>query len=328
MSAILDPNGYPILLPHIAYHQGCVNAGIIDQILVEANEGRFLEACDGRNTLADIAAYAGVDPAFVASVVNWFIWWPHPVPQPSSFKGQGNARLVLAAAPEDPWLGMGGKLLCEATSVPTLILNCFRTRLSRSTADGLTRSEAALVSVDEAAFAARLSGVSFDQLDLPAGAAERLQAHHEDELVVAILRTRIVDTVDKQSVRELFVPAALGGDEDALLLFDTVIGLVAEGVLTCRVWLYQDESATSGERWVDELFGRFEDSFLELREEFSPLGEFCERKDALLRVFKHHIGAAQRRHWREGAALNSERFCAAQALPTERFWEVQFAELE
>jgi hypothetical protein len=325
VSAFLNPQAFPYLLPHVGYHHGEVLVGTTHREPIAANEGRFLEYCDGTKTLSDIAARFDVTPEFIASVAHWLLWWPDPIKPPRDRMDQMAPRLVLGARPEDPWLGTGGTVLLDADKITTRMLSCFQISpaLHASSQSG---SDAEFACEDEAALAARVGFVCFEQLGLPA-ANKRRETDVSDNLILDILREQIAAKVKSLQVTELFVPAGLGHNRDGQLLFEAVLSLIGEGAIMCEVCAYADEPATAGERLVDELHARFENSYLAPREFIRDIGSQMAKKDALLRVFQGRVDSSRRQDWRDSATLVAACARNDKCDGAERFWSLQFTEI-
>ena len=326
LSAFLDPRGYPTLLPYVGYHHGEIYIHAEPGENIASNEGLFLECCDGTKSLAEIALYCNVAPSFISRVAHLCAWWPDPVTarRPAA-PDQFVPRLVLASNPEEPWLGMGGTLLRDADTIATCVLSCFHAAPLLHL-PSRTSSEAAMVCADEASVAARLANVALDQLKLPEAAVRR-GTEISDDLIRSILRDQISSRAEAFHVREVFVPAGMGHNWDAQLLFEAVLSLISDGLLNCDVHVYSDQPLTRGGRSVDELHARFECSYFALREYIRDIDAQSRRKAALLRVFRHRVAGSRRREWQDDALLSAVRARQKQIQHAERFWELQFTEL-
>lgn len=325
----LDPGAYPRRLPHLGFHKGAVYFGAARVASVSIGEGSFLDRCDGTRTLAEAAAGCNVTLDFIVSAARWLIWWPEPLaPRVNAAPRGPIERLVLSPHPEDAWLGMGGRLIAESREIPTLVQNGFQVFTGAHGARFRTTRELAMACTDEAATAATLGGVASGGFGVPEHEARRLH-RIPDAAAREILQLRIADVLADVRPREIFVPAALGGEPDAALLFEAVLGLLGEGALEPDLHLYDDAPSTLGERHVDEFLLRFEDAFLEPRRYYCDVSDAIAKKEALLDVFCCRLDAPRRRaDWAAGVVRNAKESGLTGATAAERFWEVGFAALE
>jgi len=312
-------NTYPVLLPHFGYHGSDVYFGSTRLASVAKREGWFLLRCDGTRTLAEAADGGGISADFLAAVWRWFAWWHEPVATPMITQSAAAIeRLVLSHVPEAPWFAMGGSLLASP-DVSTLLVTCFETSTGAFASGYRSSTELAMAISDEARMAARLAGVQYDAYGIQ---ETRLSA---SPFIEQLLRNRIGEVIARRKPRTVYVPAAVGPSRAARALHDAVMSLVGEGTITSSIYTYPDLPATYGERYVDESYARYESSFLAPEERYQDVTASASRKDMLLDVFLCRATGAQRRAWRQSAALHAARVQGAAAV--ERFWEMNFVEL-
>jgi hypothetical protein len=326
-AAHLDPTAYPLLLPHIGYHRDAVYFGSTRLAAVSRGEGGFLDRCDGTRTLAEAAAGCGASPDFIVGAARWLIWWPEPVAPPLGEPRRPVERLVLSPHPEDAWLGMGGRIMAESRGVPTLVQSAFQVFTGAHGARFRTTRELAMACMDEAATAARLGEVACGGFGVPEREARRLH-RVPDEAARELLQIRLAELLADLRPREVFVPAALGGDADAALLLDAVLALLGGGVLEADLHLYEDAPSTHGERQVDDFLLRFEDAFVAPRRYYFDIGGVLAKKRSLLDVFACRLDHLRRRAAADGALRNAQDSGVAGSLTAERFWNIGFAALE
>lgn len=325
----LDPDAYPLRLPHLGFHKDAVYFGTARVASVSIGEGWFLDRCDGTRTLAEAVAGCNVTPDFIVSAARWLIWWPEPIAARVNAEARHPVeRLVLSPHPEDVWLGMGGRLVAESGDIRTLVQTGFQVFTGAHGARFRTTRELAMACTDEAATAATLGGVAYGCFGVPEYEARRLH-RISDAAAREILQLRIADLLADVRPREVFVPAALGGEPDAALLCEAGLGLLGEGALEADLHLYEDAPSTLGERQIDEFLLRFEGAFFEPRLYYRDVSGVMAKKEALLDVFACRLDAPRRRaDWADGVVRNAKESGLKGATSAERFWEVGFAALE
>jgi hypothetical protein len=106
------------------------------------------------------------------------------------------------------------------------------------------------------------------------------------------------------------------------------MSLIGEGALMSDVHIYEDAPASDGELQVDDFLGRFADSFLVPKSYFKDVASAVHEKQTVLDVFRHRLGADQRQVWRQSSARNASAGGFAKALAAERFWSLEFTNVE
>jgi hypothetical protein len=324
----LDPGAYPLLLPHFGYHGDAVYFGPTRVASVSVGEGWFLSRCDGTRTLAQAAAGCGVSPDFVAGAARWMVWWPRPIAPVPSVEPCGRVeRLVLSPHPEDAWIGMGGRILSEAADVATLVHHTFQVFTGRHGASYRTTRELAMACTDEAAAASRLGGVASGAFRVPEHEARRLH-HFPEEAAHQLLRLKLTELIAALDPNEIFVPAAVKGGPDSLLLCEVLLGLFADGTLEAELHLYDDAPDPLGQRLIDDFLLRFEGAFLAPLSYYYDFSRVRAQKESLLDVFACRLDDRRRRAARDGAKCNAGEGKLEGAAGAERFWEIGFSSVE
>lgn len=330
-SPLLDPDSFPILLPHVTCLEDDVYVGNRHIARLHPHQSAFLRSCDGSRTLTEVIRATQVETVYVTQVAGWLLWWPEAVQEVSPFNGSVD-RLVICTRPEEAWLGMGGRILLEAQAQRTTVLTCFSPFGGTHYAELFqTPEEFNLACRDEAALAARLAGVDHTvwgipehEKRIPAGFAEE----HAPGLLKDILRETIECVIEELRPREVFVPGALSYSTDSGFLLSTTLSLVAEGCLQSDLYVYEDSPSVMGQRQVDEFCSLFEDSFLVPREHYVDITDARVKKTSLLDLFRCRINSFQRQEWFQSAQRNALLSSLPEASSAERFWQIQVRGLE
>jgi hypothetical protein len=324
---VLSPRSFPLVRPQITCLDDDIYFGSFPVTRVTPIESGFLKACTGERTLADAARAADADAMCVARVASWLLWWRRPLgaePQPS----KPIDRLVFSASHTGAWLGMGARLVMEALRRRTLVVGCFGSLGETRFRDAFpTLAEVSMSGRDEAAFVAKLAGVQQEVWDFPDHVLrDALPAGRDLGAALGeILRTTLLDLIEKTQPSEIFAPAALGHSTDQRLLFDTLLALYADGSIQGELHFYEDEPVIAGHRRIDEFLSRFEGSYLVPREYYVDVTESFPEKLSIVDAFRCNLDRRNARAWvrsgeREGLLAGTGR--------AERFWRLEVACVE
>jgi hypothetical protein len=299
----LDSHAYPILLPHITCLGQDLYAGNRKMDRLTPAQAGFLADCTGAHTFAQLLQGPSVNLSDILHLTRYLLWWPDPVSDSVNVFDSCD-RLVLCTEPEIPILAMGGRLLEEARVTSTTLLTCFNT--PDAAADLLLYRglpEYRLARLDESYLLARLTGLAHIEWN----------SSYENKIDEEVFRKKLHAAISKMEPAGIFIPAALGNNEAARLIRNSILTLYAEGYIQSEIHLYADEPPAIGHRAIDEFLSWFENSYL------NPVGylvrvsgETAVRKYALPDLFRCGNAAAQKKLWR---------------TPSERFWKLNFTNL-
>jgi hypothetical protein len=326
----LDPQAYPIVRPQLARVDHEVYFGRHPVARVTELEARFLEACSGTRTLAQAARVSRTDARCAARVSPWLIWLDRPAAASVAPSCDGTS-IVPSASPVGAWLGMSGRLLQESTDRTTIVVTCFGSVAASHVPQAFaTASEATMACRDEADLLARVSGVQAMAWDFPdADLRASMQSDGDTDIALAEgLRACVAALLTRHMPTHVFAPAALGTSPDGRLLFDTVLGLYADGTLASELHFYEDAPATRGYRQVDEFVGRFEGAYFEPREYCVGIDEALSRKSALIDALRCSVSAQDRRQWLQSGQLNALAWGRDGVRHAERFWMLDVRGIE
>ncbi len=333
----LDPSKYPVVVPHVSWSEGTLFFGGIALRELSPAEWAFLQRCDGTRALRELVTTAS-DARTIATVAPWLVWWDAPVVRTLVVPG-GATRLVFSPGPEDAWLGMGGRLFMESPTHATTVITCFG--LMARTVEPLafaTPNDLAAIARDEIALVAQVAGVAHELWELPA----RELRHSEDgragapssvDWMKSMLREVIDEAVARAAPNEIFVPFAGDASSDAGVLLDVVLGMYVDGLFdAAELHIFESTPVANGHRPIDEFLGRFERSYVELRDYFVPVTPWIGRKGSALEVFRSRVDHASRDAWLESAKLNgvlsdpvAGSGTTTRELHAERFWAARLA---
>lgn len=323
----LDPDAYPILLPHFLCRENKVYLGNRHVRTLPRNQSDFLAMCDGRSTLSQAARATKVEPSFISEVALWLLWWPHAVGGEQHPNGKTD-RLVMCARPEACWQGMGGRILQEAGSTPTLVISCFSPSVpAHPTALFDTPGEINFAGRDEAAMAARLALVGHTMWNIPEYPA-RIPYEHKDEPdsgdIYELLLETMLAVVNQVRPLEIFVPAAMTNSADAKAILKAALSLMGEGYLQCDLHVYEDSPALLGQRQADEFLSLFEGSYLCPAEYYCGITGTNPKKTSLSEVFLSSTSNVEKYRWQRSTERNAWLSGISGHTAAERFWKIQF----
>jgi hypothetical protein len=325
LSTFLDPDAVPFVLPHVSCNGGEVYFGGRFLASVTAAEAKFLSVCDGTRTLAEAAQFARVDARFVARIGPWLLWWHSALGEAPS-QAVPVDRIVLTGRPENAWLSIGGRILQESPRMNTLVVTCFGSSGGVGCAPGYPDcTENAFALRDEAAVAARVGRVTQEVWEFPDRALRNHLPIGPDacrSTISEALRAAFRAVLAHHEPAAIFVPAAMGDDEDHRLLFTTALELFADGSFTGELHVYEDVPVVSGYRYIDEFLSRFENSYFDFREYYVDITESAAAKSSLVDVFRFRCDPENVRRWVKSAERNSTLAGMAGSRSAERFWKL------
>ena len=316
------------MLPHITCLKQSLYMGNRQVDKLTNSQSDFLLNCNGTRTFSQVLQQNSTDVSNIIHLSRYLLWWPYPVNNTINTFEKCD-RLILCASPEVPWLGMGGRILNDASERKTTILTCFNACEKTRNPLYKSGSEYILACRDESAFASRLAGVSHVNWNISLNkikGQDSTSIQDDSKTNLGFFNEMIHTFISTFEPSEIFIPGSMGQNNGSDLVQNAVITLVAEGYIQGTVHIYEDVSSSLGYRHIDEFYSKFEDSYLFPFEHYVDTSGASSRKTAMLDLFRCGVTNSQKSMWLSSDVRNAKMSGDSNWTHAERFWKLDFSQ--